>query len=302
MNVSRRHFMAATAAAVGLAANGAHAEGEGKPKGPSICVFTKYLQFLDYAALGKTCKAVGLDGVDLTVRKGGHVEPDKVTVDLPRAAETIRAEGIDVSMITTSLNNGDDPTAPKILETASKLGIRYFRVGGLLYEKTTHPLAQLSKFTEGLRSLATLAEQYNLTAGYHNHSGFNEVGGAIWDLQRMIDAVGSARFGSNLDIAHVTVEGAYGMWQINTRLIAPYVKMMAVKDFVWDKDRPKWVPLGEGIVKVVDCLKIVHESGFAGPISLHFEYRTASNDALIEDIKKAVQTLRADLQAAGYSA
>ncbi|MCX5758068.1 MAG: sugar phosphate isomerase/epimerase [Candidatus Hydrogenedentes bacterium] len=299
-DISRRHFMAATAVAAGLAATGTRAQGGDKMKGPSVCIFSKHLHFLDYVGMAKAGKALGLDGIDLTVRKGGHVEPEKVAADLPRAVDAIHAEGLDVPMMTTNLNNGDDPAARPLLEAASKAGIRYFRIGGLIYDKTGNPLDQLKKFTEGLRGLAKLAEQYGVTAGYHNHSGRNEVGAAIWDLQCMLEAVGSDRLGSNFDVAHAAVEGAYGVWQINARLIAPYVKMMAVKDFVWDKDKPKWVPLSTGIVKTVECLEIVREAGFAGPISLHFEYKTPSNDALLEDMKKAVQTLRANLQAAGW--
>ncbi|HNR37166.1 MAG TPA: sugar phosphate isomerase/epimerase family protein [Candidatus Hydrogenedentes bacterium] len=269
-------------------------------KKPSVCAFSKHLQFLDWAALGKTGKALGLDGIDLTVREGGHVVPDKVAADLPRAVEAIRAEGLDVPMITTRLNDGGDPNARPILEAAAKAGIRYFRIGGLTYGKSGNPLEQLGKFTDGLRSLAQLAGEYGLTAGYHNHSGYNQVGAAIWDLHRMITDVGSERLGSNFDVGHAVVEGAYGAWQVNARLIAPHVRMMAVKDFVWDKDRPKWAPLGEGIVKFADCFAIMREAGFAGPVSIHFEYKTASNDALLDDIRKAVQTLRANLREAGY--
>ncbi len=301
-DISRRHFIAATAVAAGLAAMGARGEGVDKMKGPSVCIFSKHLQFLDWAAMAKAGRALGVDGFDLTVRKGGHVEPEKVASDLPRAVDAIRAEGLEVPMMTTNLNNGDDPVARPLLEAASKAGIRYFRIGGLLYDKTGNPLGQLEKFTEGIRGLAKLAEQYGVTAGYHNHSGRNEVGAAIWDLQRMIEAVGSDRLGSNFDVGHAAVEGAYGVWQINARLIAPYVKMMAVKDFVWDKDKPKWVSLGTGIVKTVECLEIVREAGFAGPISLHFEYKTPSNDTLLEEMEKTVQTLRANLQAVGFGA
>lgn len=297
--LSRRRFIVAAAAA-GFAAATVRAQ-DAAAKGPSVCVFSKHLQFLPCGDLAKTCKALGVDGIDLTVRKGGHVEPDKVSVDLPRAVDAIRAEGLDVPMITTSLNDGADPTARPLLEAASKAGVRYFRVGGLLYEKQGNPLDQLDTFTEGLRGLAKLAAEYGITAGYHNHSGPNQVGGAIWDLQRMIAKIASERFGSNFDIAHARVEGAFGVWQVNARLIAPYVKMMAVKDFVWERDKPRWVPLGEGIVQITESLQIVREAGFAGPISMHFEYKTSSNDALLEDVKKAAQTLRTHLQAAGYA-
>ena len=299
--MARRDFLAVTAAAAMGAASGAAFGKESAKQGPLVCVFSKHLQFLDYNALAKTCKGLGLDGVDLTVRKGGHVLPERAAVDLPRAVDAIRSEGLDVPMVSTTLCSGSDPEARPILEAASKAGIRYFRIGGQTYDKTLNPLEQLKRFADELRGLADLAKQYDMVAGYHNHSGYNNVGAALWDLERLIESVGSDRLGSNFDVGHAVVEGAYGVWQINARLMAPHIKMMAVKDFVWDKDKPQWVPLGKGIVKTAECLKIAREAGFAGPISLHFEYKTASQDALLEDMRAAAVTLREELKKAGYA-
>jgi sugar phosphate isomerase/epimerase len=187
------------------------------------------------------------------------------------------------------------------LQAASNVGIPYFRIGGQRYDMTGHPLEQLKQFSEEVRSLTKLAEEFRITAGYHNHSGYNNVGAAVWDLQRMIEAIGSERLGSNFDIGHAVVEGAFGVWQINARVIAPHVKMMAVKDFVWNRNTPQWVPLGEGIVQTAEFLKIAKQAGFAGPISLHFEYDTPSRDALLEEIRKAGAKLRAEMQKAGYA-
>jgi len=268
-------------------------------KGPLVCVFSKHLQFLDYAELAKTCKEIGLDGVDLTVRKGGHVLPENVARDLPRAVDAIRGEGLEVPMITTRLSSGDDPDARAILEAAAKQGIPYFRIGGQRYAESGDPLVQLDTFADELAGLAKLAEEFDMTAGYHNHSGHGNVGAPLWDLHRMFERVGSKHLGSNFDVGHATVEGAYGAWEINARLMAPHVKMMAVKDFVWDKDRPRWVPLGEGIVKTAKFLKIFRETGFAGPMSLHFEYKVASNEALVEEVGRAAKTLRTALRESG---
>ncbi len=268
---------------------------------PTVCVFSKHLQFItDFAELARTCKALGLGGVDLTVRNKGHVLPENAAQDLDSAVQAFRAEGLDVPMITTGLCRGDDPHAESILAAASKLGIHYFRVGGQHYADTGDIVEQLAQFTEGLRSLARLAERYGVIAGYHNHSGHSNVGAPIWDLYRMFEDVGSDALGSNFDVGHARVEGAYGAWEINARLMASRVKMMAVKDFVWDGDQPRWVPLGQGIAPTAQTLAIFRKVGFAGPISIHIEYKTDSHDALLEEIRQAAATLRADMKQAGY--
>ena len=49
-------------------------------------------------------KKVGFDGVDLTVRSKGHVLPERVAEDLPKAVRTIRARGRQVPMITCGID------------------------------------------------------------------------------------------------------------------------------------------------------------------------------------------------------
>lgn len=305
-HINRRQFVATTlatgtAAAALSAGRSASAPPVQQKTRPPLCVFSKYLQFLDYKKLAATCREIGLDGIDLTVREGGHVLPKNVGRDLPAAVEAARAEGIDVSMISTTLLSGDDPDARPILKTASKLGIRYFRISGHQYDHDGEVLPQIARFTEEVRSLVRIGEEFNMIAGFHNHSGMYNFGAPVWDLHRMYEAIGSPNLGANFDIGHAMVEGGFGDWQITARLIAPHTKMMAVKDFVWVKNEPKWVPLGEGIVPTAAFFKIMRAAGFAGPISMHFEYKVASNDALIAEVRKAAVTLRAALAEAGYS-
>ncbi len=302
MHVSRREFLAAaTAVGTSVAINGTAAALNAK--GPWVCAFSKHLQFItDYKNLAKTAKALGLDGLDLAVRKGGHVEPANASVDLPRAVDAVRGEGLDVYMITTNLLNGDDPDAKPILDAAAKLGIRYARVGNHLYSKNGDIQKELAGFAQQMVRLVKQSEAHGMILGYHNHSGDNQVGAALWDLHRMIEIVNSPRtFGSNFDTGHAAVEGGLGVWRINARLMAPHVKMMSVKDFVWENKRVKWVPLGEGQTQTAEMLEIIRKAGFEGPISMHFEYQVPSNDAMLEEIRKAAVTLRDELKKAGYA-
>jgi len=270
---------------------------------PPVCVFSKHLQFLDYPALAEAGHTIGLDGFDLTVRRNGHVLPERVAEDLPRAVAAIRDAGLEVPMITTNLNDGADPTAEPILEAASALGIRYFRVGGLRYSEGENPSEQLREIEPKLRSLAEVAEAFGMVAGYHNHSGPRYVAGPLWDLLELIERIDLPSFGSNFDVGHAKVEGAYSAWETNARALAPHVKMMAVKDFVWrsDESRPQWVPVGKGYVPLTGLFTIMREAGFGGPVSIHFEYDTPSNDALVAAMCDAVVTVRTALGEAGYA-
>ena len=97
--MNRRNFLlgvAATTSVSGGLAAGASAE-------PTICFFSKHLHNLGYDELGRTVKDAGFSGVDLTVRKGGHVLPERVREDLPRAGNAIRSHGLQVPKALTDL-------------------------------------------------------------------------------------------------------------------------------------------------------------------------------------------------------
>jgi sugar phosphate isomerase/epimerase len=242
---------------------------------------------------------MGLGGIDLTVREGGHVEPKNLSTDLPKAVDAARKAGLEMSMISTRLCDGADNDAKPILEMAGKLAIPYCRVGYHRYDFKSNPKEQLPKFADELKSLTDIAAANNVVLGYHNHSGEANVGSSVWDLDWLIEKVNSPFFGSNLDIGHAKVEGGFGSWEVNTRLIAPKAKMAAVKDFRWKGDKPEWCPLGTGIIPLNDFLTICRTAGFQGPISLHFEYKTASKEELYKEIAQAAVTLKNAMKTVG---
>ena len=76
---------------------------------------------------GKPATIWASRAIDLTVRAKGHVLPERVTEDLPRAVEALRKAGLEVPMITTDITSAAD--AGPTLKTASRLGIPYFKPG-----------------------------------------------------------------------------------------------------------------------------------------------------------------------------
>ena len=80
------------------------------------CVFSKHLQSLGIEELGAALKGIGMDAVDLTVRPGGHVEPDAAAEKLPEAVAALREKGVEIAMITTGITSLDDPDALTILK------------------------------------------------------------------------------------------------------------------------------------------------------------------------------------------
>jgi len=277
MNTSRRNFLAGTsalAAAAALASSRPVPTATGSYQG-KLCFFSKPLAEMEWGRLAKNLRRLGFDGVDLTVRKEqGHVMPERAQEDLPKAVAVFRGEGLDVPMITTSLTSADEPTARPILATAGKLGIPYFKAGYYRY-KLLDVERELADAGKQFRGLAELAQQCGIQVGYHNHEEY--IGAPVWDMARVIEPLDPEWAGYYFDPRHAVAEGGVGGWKIATNLVSRRLKMVAVKDFFWEKTAKQgWqdvnCPLGEGMVDWKYFFKAMARAGFQGPISLHLEY------------------------------
>jgi len=249
---------------------------DGPPPSTRVAIFSKHLQFLQGEVLARAAADLGYDGIDITVRKGGHVEPERVRQDLPALVKTIRAHSLEVPMITTDIVDADTPFAEDMIATAAGLGIQHYRFGGFKYTLEPYP-RQLAAFRPRLAKLAALNARYRTCAMYHTHSGTGVVGASIWDLHILMQDIDPAQMGVNFDVAHATIEGGLGGWINSFKITGPHLRGIAVKDFVWNKDargawQPQWRPLGEGMVHVAEFLQMVQSAGFRGPLQQHFEY------------------------------
>jgi sugar phosphate isomerase/epimerase len=314
---SRRSFLGTAAAACGAAVASPSAlplqEGPAGPaasaRGPysgKLCFFTKPLPEMDWRRLARSVKRLGFDGLDLTVRKGGHVVPERAAEDLPRAVATAREEGLDVPMITTALTSADDPTARPILSTAGRLGIPFFKAGYYLYE-SPDVRRELERAGREFRRLVELATQCGIQAGFHNHSEY--VGAAVWDAASFIEPLDPRWAGYYFDARHAVAEGGAGAWRTALHLVTSRLKMVAVKDFSWVKTARGWedanCPLGEGMVDWRHVIRVVCGSGFQGPISLHMEYdppgeaREAREESVLAATARDLAFLKGRLRESG---
>lgn len=278
----------------------------------SINVFSKSLHWLDYAGTAALAAEAGFDGVDLTVRPNGHVVPERVAEDLPKAVEAIKKAGLKVHMITTAITKADEPHTEAILKTAGSLGIAYYRMGWIEYDGKTGMEENLKAIREQLAKLAALNKKYKIHGGYQNHSGAN-FGSAVWDLWMNTKDLDPNYIGSQYDILHASVEGA-NSWPLGLKLVRSHVKTMDIKDYAWTKTDKGWkaevVPLGEGMIDYKKYLGYIKEYNIAGPFSIHFEYdfggaengsktTTMKREEFVVKMKKDVTTLKGWLKTAG---
>ena len=134
----------------------------------------------------------------------------------------------------------------------------------------------------GRGGAAKLAQQIGIVVGYHNHIDY--VGASTWDTAKMLEGLDPKWSGYYFDPCHAVSEGGGAGWKVAFSLAAQRLKMVAIKDFYWEKNakgiwRERVCPLGEGMVDWKYFFGALAKSAFSGPISLHIEYDPADVSA-----------------------
>lgn len=274
---SRRNFIKTTSAATaGVVINPGIFKGKSGfiAKPYSIGVFTKCLQFLDYDRLGETLAKIGFKNCELSVRKGGHVLPVNVKTDLPKAIKALQKSGVSATMMVTDVISSDDPETEIVLQTASELGIKNYRMGYLPYDPKKSVPENLDGYKATFEKLESVNRRSDICGTYQNHSGTN-IGGPVWDLYSLLKDRNPDYIGCQYDIRHAVVEGGVS-WPLGMKLLSPWIKTTVIKDFFWKKENGKWilfnVPLGEGMVDFDAYMKNYISLAILGPVVIHYEY------------------------------
>ena len=245
-----------------------------------VHIFSKHLQFLDYTSVGEKTAELGFSGVDLTVRKGGHVLPEFVKRDLPIAINEIKKGGSQCIMMATGVESADNKIDIDVLETASELGIKYYRTNWFKYSNEGDMEKELLKYQHQVTALSKVNKKLGIVGCYQNHAG-KYVGSSIWEVKKMLEFSESDYFGSQYDIRHAVVESGLS-WENGLKLIKNNIKTIVLKDFKWSKVNGVWkvvdTPIGEGMVDFNTYFKLLKKFNINVPVSLHIEYELGNGN------------------------
>ena len=198
-----------------------------------VHIFSKHLQFLSSREMAEAAAEMGFDGIDLTVRPNGHVVPERVADDLPKAVDAMRKVGFAPLIMTTAVQDAKNAIDKQLLETAARLGFKMYRMNWFKYPEGNSIPESITLFQQKIKELGELNKKLGLTGCYQNHAG-NQVGASLWELWELLKTSNPQHMGVQYDIRHAVVEGGLS-WQNGLRLIQPKIKMLALKDFKWEK-------------------------------------------------------------------
>ena len=335
---SRRGFLrglgagglAATMSAVPVASasakdgrGGAHQPYRHRPRRPvpsnRLHAFANPFDDMPIEDSARIVAAAGFGGIDMTVRKGDLIEPEQVEDALPRAVEVCEAAGLSTEIITTQIIDPRDPLTEKILRTAGRQGITYFRLGTFSYNNYASVREAQREFKPMLKDMMQMARQFGLRCALQNHAG-NGLSSAVWDLVALIEDLDPHYIGFHYDSRHAMVEGT-GCWRSGYDVASPYIHVLIPKDFRWTvnaagRASPSNQPVGGGIVDFDDFFKRARAKNIRAPLDVHFPYgifnngswregstnrpSAAGEQALIAAMRADLEALRPHLTTYGY--
>ncbi|WP_407557557.1 TIM barrel protein [Winogradskyella sp. 4-2091] len=291
MNLSRRKFIkkaGITVAAMPFAPlliNMSSGIADDKPL--DIHLFSKHLQFLDIKEAAEVAAELGFNGLDLTVRPKGHVLPEDVLTDLPKAIKYIKSVGSTCKMITTAITDINKSYDLDIIKTAAQQDVQYYRMNWYKYHEALTMEESIAIYQEQIKNLGEINKQHNIIGCYQNHAG-TKVGASYWEINQILDSVDLDYFGVQYDIRHAMVDGGLS-WENGLKLLNDKIQTIVLKDYKWAKVDGKYkvinVPIGEGMVDFNKYFKLLKSYGLNPPTSLHLEYSLGGAEKGRTDIK-----------------
>jgi sugar phosphate isomerase/epimerase len=225
---------------------------------PALCLFSGSVQGLEYSELPLIAKQLGFDGVDLTVRPGGHVEPRLSNVDLVRAIEEVRGPGLEVPVITTALTTPFDPTVLPVVAIAGHTQVNLFITGFFR--------AQNPNYKRDIGGLISVAARYGMATALHNYTS-DDVGETAWDPVELVAGFDPKWASLYFDPIH-----ARERWEPELKRFLPRLRAIALKDFQIVEGQAKPCALGQGIMDWPKFFGILAQAKYYGPLSLRMNY------------------------------
>jgi sugar phosphate isomerase/epimerase len=161
----------------------------------SFSVFTKPWKE-PLAELAPRLRALGFDGIELPVRPGFQVFPERVATDLPAAARLLADHGLRIFSIA---GTPDEPT----IAACAEAGVPIIRI--MVDLEPREVLAQLEAAQRGWDALLPALDSHGVTIGIQNHSD-NCVANAM-GLLRLVEKYDARHVAAVWDAAHNALEG-----------------------------------------------------------------------------------------------
>lgn len=262
-----------------------------------IAIFEKVFEGLNYEELADAMVAIGADGVEATIRPGGHVEPAVAEVEVPKMEQAMRARGKRIVIAATHIRSIDEPHTEKLLRIFRSLDIKHYRMGHYYLDASKPLKPQVVNYAAQARDLADMNKEFGIQGLYQNHAGARFLGALVWDIAYLLDGIDPDGLGVAFDLRHMRADTGTS-WRTAVQLAKPHIRSIYVKDAAWDGPRTDKlidVPVDQGFV-TEEIFDHVRDGLSPMPLCLHMEhlgYRVFEK----HEIPAAIKAHQGDIQA-----
>jgi sugar phosphate isomerase/epimerase len=270
---TRRRFIGSLAGASAALAAGRRTRAENEPDDWPIAVFEKVFEKLAYDELAEAVAQTGADGIEATIRPGGHIKPEAAADETPKMAEALRERGKQILIAATAIRSADSPYVEPLLKTFRSLGIRHYRLGYYHLDAAKPLKPQVAEARAQLQTLVAVNRELGLHGLYQNHAGARYLGALGWDAAKLFDGIDPNAVGIALDLRHLLADTGTS-WKTAAALLKPHIRSIYVKDATWTGPRGdvlRDVPLDTGFV-TRDVFEFVRRGLGPMPVCLHVEH------------------------------
>ncbi|WP_243787952.1 sugar phosphate isomerase/epimerase [Saccharopolyspora gloriosae] len=230
-------------------------------------------------------RRLGWSGIELRTVDGVALA-DLTADDLRRTVRQVRAAELDVVCLASRIGNWERPiTAPfdadlreldALAEQCGEFGTRYVRIMSYPNDGLGEP-EWGARARERVALLAERAVEHGITLLHENCAGW-----AATDADRMSRLLAAA---PSLRLLFDTGNGIdHGYEALDLlRPIAGHVAHVHVKDATGSPGAATYVRPGDGNARVVECLRLLLNSGYAGTFSLEPHLVTRPHDGVSAD-------------------
>ncbi|MFB3879612.1 MAG: sugar phosphate isomerase/epimerase family protein [Armatimonadota bacterium] len=245
-------------------------------------VFTKPWK-MPIPELGQFVKALGFDAIELPVRPGFQVLPERVERDLPAAAKQLADCGVSIASVA-------GPTDEATISACAQAGVPTIRV--MVYTGKESYLTVEQRTQAEYEALVPLLERYGVQIGVQNHC--DQFVASAAGLRRVVEPFDPKYVAAVWDAAHCALNGEDP--ELAADILWSHLCMVNLKNAYWQRTngpeaevaqwRHHWTTGRHGLAPWPRVAAELKRRGYRGVICLTAEYSDEpSVDRLIaEDI------------------
>jgi len=272
-------------------------------------LFPKFFQSCDVNQLAEAARGSGFDAVDLVVREGYWVTPDRFVEEAPAFVKSMQRSSLKVEFATTGFSPemlAQDDTPLKVM---SDVGIRSFRMSYFSYNEQEHLFTQMEKARALMHQMAELCAKYKLKAVYQIHHGDRMLIHHSYAALSLVEGLPSDYVGIMPDPGNQFHEGNDN-WRRAILSLGSYLAGMGIKDaqYVYNPEgrtapnkgwSKQWTPCQDGVTNWHVIAKALHEAKFQGVLNFQPFYHSSNLDLLIPALREEVAYIKSIMRETG---